>query len=165
MNGCPIILQGGVILQENENKDITEAAQDSEKLYTQADLDEKLTAEREQLEKKLAEAEKLAGMSESARSDYRREMLDKELCEREAAVAKRELMADAAEKLEAAGLPKQLAVCLNYSGRDECQLSLEAVGRAFESAVTAAVNDRIRGRAPKLSSGKPGDAFLEGLGM
>ncbi len=134
-----------------------------EKLYSQAELDEMLCAEREMLEKKLAESEKLAAMSERERSDYRRGMLDKELAEREAAVAKRELVADAYEKLTAAGLPKQLTLCLNYDSKDECDASLEAVSRAFIDAVTAAVNERVRGRAPKYTSAPDADPFLDGL--
>ncbi|MBR5088933.1 MAG: DUF4355 domain-containing protein [Ruminiclostridium sp.] len=157
-------------MQENEilTEEVDEekgSEPSGEKLYTQSQLDELLGAEREQLAKKLAEAEKLAAMSEAARTDYRREMREKELSEREAAVEKRELMADALELLEAAGLPKQLAACLNYSGREMCDRSIEAVGTAFESAVAAAVNERIRGKTPKISSGGTNDAFLAGLGM
>ena len=161
-------MQENINIKDEENETVTEDAAEQtadEKLYTKAELDELLNAEREQLGRKLAEAEKLAGMSEAARSDYKRELLDKELSEREAAVARRELMADAVEKLEAAGLPKQLAACLNYSGRDECLLSIETIGRAFTGAVTAAVNERIRGKAPKLSADGSCDAFLNGLGM
>ncbi len=141
------------------------AAGQPEKTYTRAELDTLIEKERDMYEKKLAEAEKLASMSEDARLDYRRGLLDKELSEREAAVAKRELMADAAEKLEAAGLPKQLAACLNYSGTEECSRSLEAVGKAFEEAVAGAVNERLRGRVPKISASGAKDAFLDGLGV
>lgn len=141
------------------------AEEKKEKLYSQAELDERVTTECEQLRKKLAEAEKLSGMSENERSDYRRGLLEKELAEREAAVAKRELIADAAEKLAKAGLPKQLAACLNYSGREECEMSLEAVAQAFETAVTGAVNKRIKGNVPKYAYTGPKDAFLDGLGV
>ena len=104
-------------------------------------------------------------MSESGREDYRREQLERSIAERESAVAKRELAAEAADKLIAAGLPKQLAGCLNYAGREECAASLSAVRAAFESALTSAVNDRVRGYIPKRSAVSTNDAFLDGLGM
>ena len=136
-----------------------------EKLYSQAELDEFLKAQRELAEKKIAEVKKLAEMSEAERTAYSRELIGKELAEREAAVARRELAADALDMLAEAGLPKQLAACLNYANRDDCEASIAAVKTAFENAVSAAVNERIRGRIPKFSSANPTDAFLDGLGM
>ena len=138
----------------------------AEKTFTKAEVDELIRAEREQLGKKLAEAEKLAEMPADKRADYKRGQLEKQLAEREAAVAKRELMADAAEMLEARGLPKQLSLCLDYSGRENCEASIAAIGLAFENAVSASVNERLRGRTPKLTANdNRTDAFLDGLGM
>ena len=152
--------------EANENEAVKKPEKNEQRLYTQEQLDERLEIERKQFAEKLAEAEKLAAMPENDRSDYKRKMLEKELAEREAAVAKRELMADAVEKLESAGLPRQLAVCLDYSGKEQWQLSLETVCRTFQTAVSAAVNERMCGRIPKLStSGTGSDAFLEGLGL
>lgn len=142
-----------------------EQSAESEKLYTQAELDAAIETERGRFAEKLAETEKLAAMSEEKKAEYLRGQLEKSLAEREAAVAKRELMADAVDRLSAAGLPRQLAECLNYSGREECAESLITVGKAFEEALTAAVTERFRGRTPKLASGGSNDAFLDGLGL
>ena len=151
--------------QVNTAPDENGGTEQDTKLYSQEELDRRVNEECEQLRKKLADAEKLAGMSEKERADHRRSVREKELAEREAAVAKRELIADAAERLAEAGLPKQLAACLNYSGREECEQSLEAVAQAFESAVTGAVNRRIKGNVPKFAGSGPKDAFLDGLGL
>ena len=160
-------MQENEIIGEQENTAPNEngGAEQDEKLYSQSELDQRVNEECEQLRKKLADTEKLAAMSEKERADHRRTVREKELAEREAAVAKRELIADAAERLAEAGLPKQLAACLNYSGREECEQSLEAVAQAFESAVTGAVNRRIKGNVPKFAGSGPKDAFLDGLGM
>lgn len=139
--------------------------QPAEKLYTQAELDAALNSERESFAAKLAEAEKLSAMNDDAKAEYLRGQLEKSLAEREEAVARRELMADALDRLEAAGLPKQLSECLNYSGREECDKSIERVGKAFEQALTAAISQRMRGRPPKLAAGGSSDAFLDGLGI
>ncbi len=151
-------------ITEPEDANNTEA-ETSGKLYTKEELEQAIAAERESFAEKLAEAEKLASMSESGRADYRREQLERSIAERESAVARRELAADAMEKLDAAGLPKQLAACLDYSGREECEKSLENVSRAFQESLTAAVNQRMRGIPPKLSYGGAKDAFLDGLGI
>ena len=136
-----------------------------EKLYTQAEFKELLEAEREKFEEKLAEAEKLAGMSEDARSEYKRELLDKELSEREAAVAKRELMAEASERLTDVGLPRELAKCLDYSGRKEFEISLREISRLFGDAVSSEIRGRINRKPPMRASCDSSDAFLTGLGI
>ncbi len=148
------------VTAENEAKETEE-----EKLYTQAELDGALNAEREKFAAQLAETEKLAAMSEEKKAEYLRGQLEKSLSEREAAVARRELMADAAEKLTAAGLPKALAECLDYSGKEACKLSLGKVSAAFENALSEAVTQRLRGRTPRFAPTGVNDAFLDGLGL
>ncbi len=148
---------------EEANAAVTAQAED-EKLYSQKELDELIEAERVTFAEKLAEAEKLADMTESERADHRRGMLDKQLSEREAAVEKRELAIEAIERLDAAGLPRKLGICLNYTGREELDKSFSAVTAAFESALENAVHERVRFRTPKLSGTVSNDAFLAGLG-
>ena len=148
-----------------EEQETVGSGQPAGKLYTQEELDAALNSERESFEAKLAEAEKLSAMNDDDKAEYLRGQLEKALAEREEAVAKRELMADALDKLEAAGLPKQLSECLNYSCREACDKSIERVGKAFEQALTAAVTQRLRGRTPRLAAGGSSDAFLDGLGI
>ena len=136
-----------------------------EKLYTKQELDEILERERGALKEKLAETEKLARMDGAQQEKYRRELAEKELARREAAVARRELMADAGEQLAEAGLPKQLAACLCYESPELCEKSIKAVGEAFGEAVKLAVNERIRGNTPKYTAKSGSDAFLDGLGV
>lgn len=135
------------------------------KLYTQSQLDDEIKKVSDGFAKKLDEMRTLSGMNDEQRAEYRRDALDRELAEREAAVAKRELAADAAESLERAGLPKQLAVCLNYGSREECRKSLDAVRKAFGEAVAYAMTERMRGRVPRAASANANDAFLDGLGV
>lgn len=154
-----------------ENEEIVEITEETveaaepEKVYTQVELDEILEGERKRFDEKLAEAEKLAGMGESEKADYKRELAEKNLAEREAAVAKRELMADANEKLSALGLPKQLASCLSYESAEACETSIKQVSEAFSIAVREAVNERIMSNAPKFNYVSGSDAFLDGLGL
>ncbi len=146
-----------------EEAETTEAPE--EKLYSEKELNDLLEKGMTELRKKLAETEKLALMDAEEKVKYRREMAEKELAQREAAVAKRELMAAAIEKLSEAELPKQLASCLCYDSEEECDRSILAVSEAFREAVTKAVNQRLKGNTPKLITETDRDAFLDGLGI
>lgn len=136
-----------------------------EKLYSERELKELIGKETEELKNKLLETEKLARMDAEEKVKYSREMAEKRLREREIAVAKRELMATAIEKLSEADLPKGLAACLNYESEESCIESISAVSEAFREAVSEAVNRRLKGNAPKLISSTGKDAFLDGLGI
>lgn len=140
-----------------------DAKTEGEKLFTKAQLDELLAKERNSYEEKLKEAEKLAQMDAQQKASYQKKQAEEALAKREAAVVKRELMANAADKLAEYKLPKSLISCVNFSGSDECEKSIEGIREAFTEAVSAAVNDRIRGTAPKLAQNDVRDAFLDGF--
>lgn len=136
---------------------------EKEQLFTKAQVDELMGKERESWQTKLNEAEKVAQMDAQQKNDYRRKQAETALAEREAAVSKRELMADAAERLTEYKLPKSLISCVNLSSPDECERSIEGLRAAFSEAVSTAVNERIRGSAPKAMTANGSDAFLDGL--
>ncbi len=134
-----------------------------EELFTKAQVDELIGKEREGWEAKLKEAEKLAQMDSQQKASYQRKQAENALAEREAAVFKRELAADAAEKLTEYKLPKSLVACVNLSSVEECERSIEGLKVAFSEAVGQAVNERIKGSAPKFTANSGKDAFLDGL--
>lgn len=112
------------------------------------------------------EAARLAKMNAEEKAKHEREMQEKALAEREAAVTKRELMAEASAQLTEKGLPVGLSACLDYTNADTCKSSMEAVEKAFNQAVEDKVNDRLRGTPPKAPQGDTAkDPFLEGLGI
>lgn len=148
----------------NEEKRVENNAEsEDEKLFTKAQLDELLTKERISYEEKLKEAEKLAQMDAQQKASYQKKQAEEALSKREAAVAKRELMADAMDKLAEYKLPKSLIACVNFSSSDEYEKSIEGIREAFTAAVSEAVNDRIRGAAPKFAQNDARDAFLDGF--
>ena len=97
---------------------------------------------------KQTEAQKLAKMTKEQRADYETQKKEKELADREAQLVKRELMSTAKETLLQKGLPVELASALDYKDADACNKSIEAVGKVFEDAVQAKVEQRIKGGAP-----------------
>lgn len=106
------------------------------------------------LNQKISEAEKLSKMDAEQKAQYEREEAEKKLAEREAIIIQRELRLSAIDTLNEKGLPIELADCLSYSDADSCNKSIESVAKAFESAVSRAINDRLRGTPPKAGSPK-----------
>ena len=97
---------------------------------------------------KLSEAEKLAKMTKEEKAQYMQKKKEKELSDREAAVTRSELMAEAKNSLSDEGLPVELAEVLNYADADACKKSMETVKKAFQTAVEKAVDEKLKGGKP-----------------
>ncbi len=106
---------------------------------------EKWEAEAQQRE---TEAAKLAKMTADQKAEHERQKREKELSDREAALMLRELRAEASHTLSEKNLPLLLLDCLDFSGAEKCNESIDKVETAFRAAVQAAVEDRMRGNAP-----------------
>ncbi|MBR4112235.1 MAG: DUF4355 domain-containing protein [Ruminiclostridium sp.] len=148
-------------MAEKTTEAVNEAEQ--EEVFTKAQVDELVEKEREGFESKLREMEKISQMNEQQRESYLRKQAEAVLSEREAAVARRELAADAMEKLSEYKLPKSLLSCVNFASPEDCAESIEGIRQAFTAAVSEAVSQRIGSAAPKFSAGNAKDAFLDGL--
>lgn len=97
---------------------------------------------------KLSEAEKLAKMNKEEKAAYMQQKKEKELSDRESAVARKELMAEAKNTLAEKKLPAGLAEMLNYTDAETCNKSIAAVEKTFQAAVEAAVQERLKGGEP-----------------
>lgn len=105
----------------------------------------------------VSEAEKLAAMTKEEKAEYMRQKQEKDLATREANITKRELMAEAKNTLAEKNLPVSLAEVLNYTDADSCKQSIEAVEKAFQEAVQAAVEEKLKGgKPPKKAPGGSG---------
>lgn len=93
----------------------------------------------------LSEAEKLAKMTKEEKNNYMQQKREKELTEREAAITRKELMAEAKNTLAGKSLPTVLAEVLNYADAEACNKSIDAVEKAFRAAVQAGVEERLKG--------------------
>lgn len=111
---------------------------------------------------KLSEAQKLAEMDAQQKAQYERDKKDQALAEREAAVTRRELMAEARSQLSEKGLPQELAEVLNYSDADTAKKSMDEIVKAFGKAVEKAVNDKLRGTPPKAGAGNTNQPVGDG---
>jgi len=138
-----------------DNQDSGEGGQET-KTFTQEELDKivqgRIAKERKAWEKHLedekTEAQKLETMSEKEKKKYQEEKRIKELDDREAAITRRELTAQAKVQLADKGIPTELAEILNLTDAESCKKSIETVEKAFQTAVQRAVEERIKGREP-----------------
>lgn len=117
-----------------------------------------------ELENAKTEAQKLAKMNADQKAEYEAQKRVAELEKREKDITTRELKAQAYETLAEKGLPKELVDILNYENADTCNKSIEAVEKAFQSAVEKSVNEKLRGKdTPKGGQGNVGkDTTLSG---
>lgn len=126
------------------------------KTFTQEELDRivqgRIAKERKswekQLEEQQTEAQKLEKMSEKEKKKYQEEKRIKDLDDREAAITRRELTAQAKVQLADKGIPTELAEILILTDAESCKNSIEIVEKAFQTAVQRAVEERIKGREP-----------------
>ena len=100
------------------------------------------------IERARAEAEALARMSGEERMAHDFARREAELNEREGAIARRELRAEAAKMIAERSLPPELAEALNYESAERVAESLDAAERAFRSAVQSGVERRMSGQVP-----------------
>jgi len=111
---------------------------------------------------KISEAEKLAKMNKEEKADYLRQKKERELADKEAAITRRELMAEVKVTLAGKGVPVELAELLVFADAESCSASIEAMAKAFEDAVNQKVEERLKGgKPPKRASGMHAD---EGVG-
>ena len=114
------------------------------------------------VEEAKTEAEKLAKMNADQKAKYAEEKRLAELEKREKDITTRELRATAFETLAEKNLPKELVDILNYSDAEQCNKSIEAVEKAFQTVVERAVNEKLRGKQTpnKGGQGNAEDAAL-----
>ena len=114
---------------------------------------------------KADEAAKLAAMDAEKKAAYERQKLEKELADREAAVTRRELKAEARSQLAEKGLPTELADILDYSNAESCKASMDAAETAFKKSVENAVNERLKGGQPPKKGDTNGANAYDGMSI
>ena len=109
------------------------------------------------MDDKLSEADKLAKMNKEEKAQYLQQKKERELSDKEAAITRRELMAEAKNTLAEKKLSVGLAEVLNYADADSCNKSIAAVEKAFQEAVQSAVEEKLKGGTPPKKAPAGGD--------
>lgn len=172
--GAPVTTQGDPALDTGATPPATKAAPPANALpSTQAEFDRRVqqaidTAKAaweqsvtERVNTAVSEAQKLANMTAEQKADHARKAAEQKLAQREAEVTRRELTATAKESLASKGLPIELADVLDYSDAKKCSESIDSVAKAFEKAVSKAVDDKLRQNPPKTGDNNTGLSGVE----
>lgn len=105
----------------------------------------------------VSEALKLQKMTDDQKAAYAQQQAQEQLAKKEAELTRRELRLNAIDILASKDLPVELADALSYTNADDCDKSIKSVTKAFEKAVSKAVNDRLRQEPPKAGDGGASD--------
>ena len=79
---------------------------------------------------------------------------------REMEINRRELRAQAVEKLAAEEIPAELADLIDYADAEHAAASLDTLRNGFKKAVQKAVEQRVAAGAPRMSAGGQSTATL-----
>ena len=134
-----------------ENVD-TAQEEKHERTFTRAEIGKMLSAERSkweaEQEAKENEAKKLAKMNADEKQKYQLDQREQELADREKAIARKELTAEAKAMLSERGLPVELVAVVDLSNAEAVTESVASIQKTWEDAVQKGVSDRMKGSAP-----------------
>lgn len=124
-----------------------------EKTYDQAYIDRLLADQKAAQDAAVKEALKVAGMDAKSKETYEKEQAEKRLAEREADIARRELLADAREVLKEKDVPAEFLEMLAGKDLKETKENADAFKIQFDRAVQAQVEKRLAGKTPSAGTG------------
>lgn len=129
------------------------------KKYSDADVDEiinkKFAKWQKEQEKKISEAEKLAGMNAQEKAEHERDTLQKELdaLKRANSIAEMEKTARTMLHDDGVNVPDEVVSSLIADDADNTKAKVEAFSKAFKEAVQKVVKDALKGKAPATGKG------------
>jgi len=123
-----------------------------EKKYTDAEvdaiIDKKFAKWKSEQEAKENEAKKLAKMNADEKQKYQLDQREQELADREKAIARKELTAEAKAMLSERDLPVELVNVVDLTSAETVSESITSIQKAWEESVQKGVSERMKGSAP-----------------
>lgn len=123
-----------------------------ERTFTRAEIGKMLSAERSkweaEQEAKENEAKKLAKMNADEKQKYQLDQREQELADREKAIARKELTAEAKAMLSERDLPVELVNVVDLTSAETVSKSITSIQKAWEESVQKGVSERMKGSAP-----------------
>lgn len=118
-----------------------------ERTFTRAEIGKMLSAERSKWEAE-QEAKKLAKMNADEKQKYQLDQREQELADREKAIARKELTAEAKAMLSERDLPVELVNVVDLTSAETVSESITFIQKAWEESVQKGVSERMKGSAP-----------------
>lgn len=137
----------------------TEPDDKDAKKYSDAEVDEiinkKFAKWQKEQERKISEAEKLAGMNAQEKAEHERDTLQKELdaLKHANSIAEMEKTARTMLHDDGVNVPDEVVSSLIADDADSTKTKVEAFSKAFKEAVQTAVKDALKGKAPATGKG------------
>ncbi|HGK2340501.1 TPA: DUF4355 domain-containing protein [Streptococcus pneumoniae] len=123
-----------------------------ERTFTRAEIGKMLSAERSkweaEQEAKENEAKKLAKMNADEKQKYQLDQREQELADREKAIARKELTAEAKAMLSERDLPVELVNVVDLTNAETVSESITSIQKAWEESIQKGVSERMKGSAP-----------------
>lgn len=123
-----------------------------ERTFTRAEIGKMLSAERSkweaEQEAKENEAKKLAMMNADEKQKYQLDQREQELADREKAIARKELTAEAKAMLSERDLPVELVNVVDLTSAETVSESVAVLQKSWEQAVQKGVQEKLKGKAP-----------------
>ncbi|APD21734.1 phage capsid and scaffold [Streptococcus pneumoniae] len=123
-----------------------------ERTFTRAEIGKMLSAERSkweaEQEAKENESKKLAKMNADEKQKYQLDQREQELADREKAIARKELTAEAKAMLSERDLPVELVNVVDLTSAETVSESITSIQKAWEESVQKGVSERMKGSAP-----------------
>ena len=123
-----------------------------ERTFTRAEIGKMLSAERSkweaEQEAKENEAKKLAKMNADEKQKYQLDQREQELANREKAIARKELTAEAKAMLSERDLPVELVNLVDLTSAETVSQSVAVLQKSWEQAVQKGVQEKLKGKAP-----------------
>lgn len=146
--------------EKETEKEVKDDKKDEEKKYTDEQVDDiinkKFAKWKKDQEAKITEAEKLAKMNAEEKADYERAKLENELKELRRKDTLNSMTKIARSMLSEKGIQADddLVGVLITTDADKTKEAVESFSKLFESTVEKAVNDKLKGRTPKVANGE-----------
>ena len=146
--------------EKETEKEVKDDKKDEEKKYTDEQVDDiinkKFAKWKKDQEAKITEAEKLAKMNAEEKAEYERAKLENELEELRRKDTLNSMTKIARSMLSEKGIQADddLVGVLITTDADKTKEAVESFSKLFESTVEKAVNDKLKGRTPKVTNGK-----------
>ena len=136
-----------------------------EKKYTDADvdaiIDKKFAKWKSEQEAKENEAKKLAKMNADEKEKYQLDQREQKLADREKAIARKELTAEAKAMLSERDLPVELVNVVDLTSAETVSQSVAVLQKSWEQAVQKGVQEKLKGGAPMKQAPVDSDSITK----
>lgn len=122
---------------------------ETEKMFTQSDIDAAVEAAQQKWKDDAAEAERVKNLSPEEKAAEEEKKKDTEIETLRAQLLQKELKESAVKSLEKEGFPVGLAEMLNYSSKENMESGLKQTKEIFKESLSAAVKERLKGKTPE----------------